>query len=194
MNGNLMINSWFDLRNSAPISPFELLANAQLDGVNGLFEYADDYMPPPSGTWAATPISILNQPKCAALETDNQQMVAYGDQWNFQHEIANLDSDLAPPLKKMLFLRGGIQWQMHIPLTFATDVDEVLLSYLDNAGTRGDYAGAVPAIRFTGPFATGVHNLVITLKNNGRAIMGLRTIATASGDWAMYESEWIIVP
>lgn len=68
----------------------------------------------------------------------------------------------------------------------------IQLSFRDNAGTRGDQSGTIPVISFTGSF-TGSKNLVLTLKQLGHVVMGLRAIDSL-GAWSMYESEWIIVP
>lgn len=120
-------------------------------------------------------------------------MVADANQWNFRHQTVNLASDLAPPLQKVIYLRGGRQWQMDIFLDLGTTATDLQLSFLDNAGTRGDYAGTIPVINFAGPIASPA-KLSITLKDFGKVSMGLRMIDSVSGDWSMYEMDWVIVP
>ncbi len=100
---------------------------------------------------------------------------------------------LAPPPAKVIFLRGGPAWEMSIPINFGgATYNDLQLSFRDNAGTRGDYAGTVPVIAFQGLF-TGAQTLSVTLKSPGRISMGLRSI-DLSGNWSMFEMEWIIVP
>jgi hypothetical protein len=74
----------------------------------------------------------------------------------------------------------------------ASTYTDVQLSFRDNAGTRGDMTGTIPAISFTGSF-TGVQKLSLTLKTIGVAVMRIRLIHSG-GAYSMYESEWIIVP
>jgi hypothetical protein len=66
------------------------------------------------------------------------------------------------------------------------------LSFRDNAATRGDFAGTIPVISFTGMNYTGNTSLEVTLKQLGTVIMGLRAI-NAAGDYSMFEMEWHIV-
>ena len=187
------INSWYDLQNTAPKNPFDLIANAFLNGTGGQFLYSTTYIDPPGGTWTASPIFNSGQATCEALGTDNFQMVANAAQWNFQHQTANTAATLAPPMRKLVYLRYGTMWQMKIPLSLGgITVDDVQLSFLDNAGTRGDYAGAIPVISFPGTFS-GTVNLIVTLKQPGQVSMGLRVIDAATSDWSMFESDWVVV-
>ncbi len=185
--------SWYDLQNTAPKSPFDLIANAYIGGNQGEFAYSTTFVDPPGGVWTPSPITYLQEATCIALESDNQLMVADANQWNFRHQTVNLASDLAPPLQKVIYLRGGRQWQMDIFLDLGTTATDLQLSFLDNAGTRGDYAGTIPVINFAGPIASPA-KLSITLKDFGKVSMGLRMIDSVTGDWSMYEMDWVIVP
>jgi len=82
---------------------------------------------------------------------------------------------------------------MSIPLDFGGTYDNVQLSFKDNAGTLGYFTGTVPVIDFSGAAFTGQQTLYVTLHQVGRVVMGLR-VMDSSGNWNMYESEWIIVP
>lgn len=146
-----------------------------------------------SGTIVASPFVYTGTPTCSALGTDSLQRVTDADQWNFSHMTRNSSAMLAPPLAKVIFLRGGVAWEMSIPINFGgATYNDLQLSFRDNAGTRGDYAGTVPVIAFQGLF-TGAQTLALTLKRPGRISMGLRAI-DLSGNWSMFEMEWIIVP
>ena len=186
--------SWYDLQDTAPKNPFDIIAYADLGGTLGQFEYSSDFLNP-GGTWVATPITVQDGGDCKAWETDNQQKVADAAMWSQQHQVTNAATDLAIPLRKMMFLRGGTAWQMRIPLNLAVGIDSLQLSFLDNAGTRGDSQGTIPVIRFDPgvSYAPGIVTLTVTLKDFGTLSMGLKSIASGSGDEAMMEMDWIIV-
>jgi len=85
---------------------------------------------------------------------------------------------------------------MEIKLDFAVGLDDLQLSFLDNAGTRGDAQGTVPVLGFSlgAPFASGSHVLNLTLKSFGTVSLGLYSLATTSGDQGMMELDLVIVP
>jgi hypothetical protein len=91
-NCNAPIDSWIDWQNAEPKDPMDPVAN----------------------TWSypGTPA-----PSVTALETDNLQMVADAAQWNFQHLMLNAATNPALSLAKVIFLRGGMQWQNSIQIT-----------------------------------------------------------------------------
>lgn len=190
--GATTINSWYDLQNSAPRNPFDLIANAYLNGTQGVFAYSDTFKDPPGATWIPSPIIYSSEAVCTALESDNFQKVADANQWNFNHQTVNTSSGLALPLHKVIYLRGGHSWQMDVMLDLGTPTNDLQLSFLDNAGTRGDYAGAVPVITFPGSHS-GIVQLSLTLHEVGRTSMGLRMIDSGTGDWSMFEMDWVIV-
>lgn len=88
--------SWYDLQNTAPKSPFDLIANAYIGGNQGEFAYSTTFVDPPGGVWTPSPITYLQEATCIALESDNQLMVADANQWNFRHLTVNLASDCCP--------------------------------------------------------------------------------------------------
>ena len=193
---NGMINSWIDWAKTTPQDPQDIIAYASLQGVTGVYVNSTTFMAPSGGTTAATPISLASAPVVIALGTDNLLNVANAADWMFNHQTANVNTDLARPLQKVIFLRGGLGWRNEINLDFgASSYATVQLSFRDNAGTRGDMSGTIPVISFThtGGGFTGVQKLAVTLKTIGVAVMGISVI-NGSGAYTMYESEWIIVP
>ena len=175
-----------------PRNPFDLIAMAKANGNTGVFKHVSDFIDPPAG-WSSSPLSVDAAPTCSALELTNAQMVADADQWMFLHKTADLSTDLPPPLDKLLFLRGGTQWQMVLKFALSEDISNLQLSFLDNAATRGEIGGTIPVIEFDATLS-GIISLELTLKQMGDVSMGLRTITSAGSDWAMYESRWRIVP
>lgn len=185
------VRSFNDLENHVPKSPLDLIAYAQFKGSTGVFAYSNDYL----GANAATvPLSLADGGIVEAWESDNQQLVGDAEMWTMQHRMVNVSSSVPPPLHKLAFLRGGIPWKNTILLDVAVDLDYILLSFMENAGTRGDAQGAIPVLRFDGPVPSGQHPLVLTLKHYGEVSMGLKTLATTSGDEAMMEMDWVVVP
>ncbi|MEP7218618.1 MAG: hypothetical protein ABI876_06855 [Bacteroidota bacterium] len=191
-NSPEMVASWIDWANAEPQSPLDLIANATLNGTQGVFARSSNYWNPGSWYSGGNPFTLANSPTCVALGTDSQQKIADAAQWNMQHLTANTTG--APPLRKVIFLRGGLDWEMHIPLAFGASTYVIAeLSMRDNAGTRGDSQGTVPVISFSSASYTGNVSLNVTLKGFGRTAMGL-VVKDNAGNWSMYESEWIIVP
>lgn len=118
------------------------------------------------------------------------QNVADADQWN-NRLTAKIDSTVAIPLRKVIFLRGGTSWKMRIPIDFGgSTYTDIQLSFRDNAATRGDAQGTWPVIQFGGSF-TGVCTLEVVIKTMGRVSIGLR--AVTGGTTSMFEMEWMIV-
>ena len=184
------ITSWYDLENHSPKNPFDLIAFAQFAGVNGEFEYSTEFL----GTnGATTPLSLAAGGSLGAWGSDSGQKMGDADMWTMQHKMVNVSNLVPPPLHKLAFLRGGMEWKNTLLVDVAVDLDYMMLSFLENAGTRGDAQGTVPVIRFDGPIIAGQHPLVLTLKTFGEVSMGLKTLATTSGDKAMMEMDWVIV-
>jgi hypothetical protein len=186
------IQSWIDWRTSTPKNPLDLIAYATFDGTVGSYSLSTTYAPT-GGAWQPNTWSINGSIVCAALGTDNIQKVANADQWNFAHQTQAPYSNPAPPLSKVIFLRGGTEWIMTIPINMAACSD-LQLSFRDNAGTRGDAQGTIPVLLWSGAIAGATHVLKVTLKTTGQVVMGLKATDTGSGQPTMYESEWIIVP
>ena len=184
------ISSWIDLQNYPPRSPFELIANAILNSTTGEYLNSTTYANP--SAWIDSPFAVNGEPTVAALGSDNLQNVADAAQWNFTHETWNSSSKLAPPLQNVIFLRGRTHWQNNIPINFgSSSYVDIELSFLDNAATRGDYAGTYPVISWTGSF-TGSVTLHLTVKTMGQVKLGLRAI-DSSGNYSMFELICMIV-
>lgn len=166
------INSWYDLQKLCPTDPLELLANAEISGTAGSHYFSGNYIEG-AGSWADCTATISAKPVVSALETNNEQMVADADQWNFSHQTWLDSASLAIPLRKKIFLRGGIQWVNLVEFSSGGDpITEIQLSFLDNAATRGDKQASVPVIRWTGLNLTDIP-LSLTFKMYGEVVLGL---------------------
>lgn len=188
------ILSWLDFFQIPPADPQDMIAIVSLDGKIGEYRNSSNYINP--GTWVDTPAQFHNIPVCLTLHTDNEQMVADAAAWNLSHLTGNLGNDVAPPLRKTIFLRGGIEWSMEVQLDLSPDTQvDLQLSYLVNAATRGDCSDTVPVIAWNDPFS-GAVNMLVTLKAPGpmKVEMGMRMQDQTSGDYSMFDMDWIIVP
>ncbi len=148
---------------------------------------------PPSSNWNSSQIAIIAPPTCVALETTNQLMVADAAQWNFDHLTAWLGALVPTPLNKSLYVRGGTQWRMDIPLSLGSlSYSELQISILSNVGTRGDCQGTIPAVIFNSRIYSGIVTFRISLKKLGTFSIGIRAIDT-NGYYSMFSSTWNVV-
>lgn len=190
-NNGSNVQSWIDFSNLCPKTPLALIAWGKLGSTVGTYQNSSTYINPPGG-WVTDGCSVSNEPFCSALQSDNQQMVADADQWNFSHLTRSDNSNLTPPLKKLIFLRGGNQWKMTLPITMGMNCTNVQLSLLNNAATRGDAQGTVPVIDFNEGFSAGsVVDLEVTLLSFGQVTIGLRLLN--GSQYSMFAMDWVIV-
>lgn len=79
-------------------------------------------------------------------------------QWTLAHQGGNFNATTAPPLRRVLFLRGGRQWKNVLNFNLGgITASEVQLSFRDNAASSGNFtgsaSGSIPVIKWTGPAA-----------------------------------------
>lgn len=183
------INSWTDLQQTCPKDPRDLIAYAMIESQVGSFELSSNYIAP--GTWVTSPLEVSDDPTVSALGTDDLQKVADANQWNFQHQTWNSSSALAIPLRKLVFLRAGTMWLNRLPLDLGeTPIQEIQISFLSNAGTRGDAQGKVPVIRWSGVSLANQVFLEVTLKVAGQVQIGIWTYNGTN--YQMYEMIWAV--
>jgi hypothetical protein len=118
-------------------------------------------------------------------------------QWTLAHQGGNFNATTAPPLRRVLFLRGGRQWKNVLNFNLGgITASEVQLSFRDNAASSGNFtgsaSGSIPVIKWTGP-AAGTLLFELALKQYGRFNMAVKVTDTL-GNHSMFEMEWIVVP
>ena len=187
---NKPIRSWYDLESHSPKNPFDLIAYASFVGIAGTFEYGTEFL---GANAATTPLSLADGGDVQAWESDNHQMTGDAEMWTMRNKMVNVSTNVPPPLRKLAFVRDGMQWKNTLLVDVAVDLDYILLSFLQNAGTRGDGQGTVPVVKFDGPIIAGTHPLELTLLQRGLVTLGLKSKATTSGDQAMFELDLQIV-
>jgi hypothetical protein len=188
-NDSMGINSYYDLQNTCPKSPLDLIANASLGGNVGTLVQSTTFN---NETWAdvGTLVAINSKPTITTLGGDHLQNAADAQQWMFSHLTWNNSSTVPFPLRRTVFLRAGTGWTNRIVLTFPSGIQEAQLSFLNNAATRGDKQGTIPVIGFSGTFTSPVA-LDIVLKQPGNVRMGLWLFNGTN--YYMFDMEWIIV-
>jgi hypothetical protein len=186
------IMSWYDLQTYAPKSPLEIISYAKLGTVVGELSN-ETYQTPVGGTWDVPLVSISSAPLCYANGTDSAQKNEDALQWNFQHKTWYGTDPIAIPLRELLFLRSGNEWKMKFGLSFASAWTMVMLSFRNNAATRGDDQGTIPVIKFGSGSFSGNYELELTLQNiTGQFMMGL--VGRQGSHSSMFEMEWVLVP
>lgn len=193
------INSWNDFQNMAPMDPRDLIAYATLGGspVVGDWYLSNNYIQPgPGSVWIPSPITFAGQAVAITNASDEGQMNFDATSWNFQNKTVNNAATVAPPLRKVIFIRAGIQWMNTIPLGLGSSPSfvDLQLSFLENAATRGDMQGTVPVIRWaSGPYS-GPSSMSLVVKGPGRFTLGLMGINNNSTpDWSMFEMDIVAV-
>jgi hypothetical protein len=193
MNGNAQ--SWLDLPVMQPMDPRDLIANVQLFATQGAFSRSSTYL---QAGWVASPFVYTGTPICTSLHSDDLSTVNDAAQWNVAHQVINVAATIPPSMQKVAFMRGGTQWQMTLPINFGgSNHDNVQVSFRDNVSSAGTFlnsaTGTIQAFTFSGTF-TGVNNLLITFKQTGRFVLGLVHRNASSGNWSMFEMEFVILP
>lgn len=193
-NLNTAPQSWYDLAILQPIDPRHLIADARLDNSQGTFVRSSSFL---VTTWATGSTVLTGSTTCQAWQTDNLMKVEDAEQWNLAHQGGNFTSSVAPPLRRIVFLRGGREWRNELFLNFGPTVyNDVQLSFRDNAASSGNFSSGgsatVPAYKWSGAF-TAAPALSVSLKQFGRFLMALK-LTDSLGNNTMWEMEWIVVP
>ncbi len=126
-----MIQSWIQWEKTTPKNPLELIANVAFSGpIAGTYANSTTYNNAGGGSWATAIESFpySGDPVCVTLATDKQEMVANAEQWNFDHVTRDSSSSLPPTLHDVVFPRGGVLWEMQIPMDFGANTYDLELS------------------------------------------------------------------
>ncbi len=187
------VMSWYDFPVMSPLDPRNVIANSFLGPTQGVFKRSSTFLQP---AWVASPWAFTAPASCVSLHLDDQLEVNNAAQWTFSHQIFNNAASLPIPLRKVLFMRGGTQWEMDISIDFGADTySDVQLSLRDNGGTSGDFedaaTGTVPTIFFSGTF-TGVQIFRVTISQFGRIAAAFVAKDNETGQYSMFEMEWVI--
>jgi hypothetical protein len=198
---NMSPRSFGDLSQMDPKDPREIIDYVQITSgapIPGIWGLSNDYFTPtPPSVWGASPVSLAAFATVTTNHTDDQQMVYNASAYTQANvQSTAFSTGYAPPLRKIVYCRSGIEWRNSIPLTFPSSpaIVEVQLSFLDNAATRGDSAGTVPVFTFLSGSFVVAPSLQIVLKRSGRYSLGLLTIDNNSpAGYGMFELDIVSV-
>lgn len=195
---------WLSLENSNPMPISDFITYVALFNgsttTKGQIVMSDVYNVPTGGTWVNSPITLTSEPSVIAVDAPNdvtQQIVA--DSMNMQTKMANLDSDVPPPLKNLVYLYGNfnekLRYMCYLPISLSgLSYDLFQISVLENVGTQGDMHGNIEVIDFgVGPF-TGTQTLqFIFSENMGPVNIGIRLESTTNLS-SIFELKLVILP
>jgi hypothetical protein len=195
---NSSVQSWYDVPIQQAIDPRILIANAQLGTTQGTFFRSPNFGN--AVAWVPSPFVLAGTVTCTSLHSDDLLTVADAAQWNFSHQGGNyLPAAVPPPVKKILFLRGGTEWEMSFDINLGgATYSDLQISFRDNAAVYGEFIGlpsgfgGIPTILF-GSALTGTKTLKLTLKMTGTFVMAI-SARDGGGNASMFEMEWNIVP
>jgi hypothetical protein len=197
------VTDWYDWEGAQPQEISDLVAYASFGGgieliLPGTRTRVADFA---NQSWAESQLTIASQPLCLANGSDKEGNNANAQQWMFDHRTWNDSATLPPALTKVMFMRAGTQWRMSIAFsrTGPEKIDEVYLAFRDNGGTRGDYAGTYPVIKWASSAGgyDGLLQLFVDLRRTGRYNVVLWTKSKPTGTpaspvYSMTEMEWIV--
>lgn len=186
--------SWSDLPVVQPGDPRSLILYSAIGGIPGIFARSTNFL---ATVWGVSPfVFSATNTKVLSLDTTDALSGVDALQWTFAHQMVNVSSTLAPPMRKVAFLRAGRKWNNILEFDMGVlNYSNVQLSFRNNLATSGTFlngaAGTVPVISFTGVF-TGVNILQLTLLQPGVYSMVLS--GTNGGSSYAFEMEWIVLP
>jgi hypothetical protein len=195
-NNSRVINSWNDMAVHSPWDVRDLVANVNLGIASGQFTRSTNFL---QSSWGgSSPLADTGTAQVTSNQANDFLTVNNAAQWNFSHKMVNVDTTLPPPLRKVLYVRGGVAWLNSVEIDFGgNNYVNVQLTVRDNGGVAGNFldsaSGSIPVASFQGTY-TGHQTLAFSTKGFfGRAMMCIVAKNNDTGVWSMFEMEWVIV-
>ncbi len=165
-----------------------------INGVPGVFTRSTNFIG--ASSWIASPFALQGSLVCTSLHSDDMLSVANAAQWTVAHQGINTSSSTPPPIRKLIFMRGGTEWQNTFSIDLGIGVYSGLqLSIRENATSAGDFTGTatgtIPVFQFQSGL-TGVVTFSVTVNMLGRFAMVL-SAKDGSANYSMFEMEWHVV-
>jgi hypothetical protein len=196
--------SWFDLVVMSPMDPRGIISSVSFENNAGsqtaaTFARSSTWLH--ASTWVNPPL-IVSQTASFVICPNVQDFasVEAANTWNGLHLMTAQNNQLPIAVQKIMFLKAGTAFVNNIFLDWSAGVTstDVQLSFRDNSTTSGDFQNSgtatVPVFAFTGAtFGLTARNLQVTVLRTGRFHVAMRIIDN-SGNYSMYEMEWIVLP
>ncbi len=186
---NLSVNGWNALTAAQPIDPLSIISNCVFAGTVGAWTRSTSFL---QSSWGTNTIAFTgNNTTMVSLDTTDSTTVVQAAQWVVQTKMVNIGASINPSVEKIAFAKAGPYWQNQYEIALgATNWTNVQLSFRDNLGTTGLFAGvaagAVPAFFFGGPF-TGNVQLYMTFPRAGTYSLVL--VVDNAGVYSTFEME-----
>jgi hypothetical protein len=188
---NLSVNGWNALTAAPPIDPATIISNCFLGATQGIWQRSTNFLQTSWGTNTIAFTANTTVTTLLSLNTTDATTVAQAAQWVVQTGMVNIGTAINPAVEKIVFMKAGPYWQNNVQIAFgATNWTNVQLSFRDNLGTLGAFAGsangAVPVFAFAGTI-TGATTLSLTIPKAGTYSLVL--VLDNAGAWSTFEME-----
>lgn len=186
---NLSVTGWNSLVQAQPIDPLSAIANCILGATVGIWKRSTTFL---EATWGTNTVAFSGaNTTVISLDTTDQTTVVQAAQFVVRTKMVNIGASINSSVNKIAFCKAGAYWQNQIEIAFgATNWTDVQLSFRDNLGTTGAFAGsasgAVPVFSFSGTI-TGNTVLYMTIPNPGTYSLVL--VMSNAGTYSTFEME-----
>ncbi|HET6401057.1 MAG TPA: hypothetical protein VFH95_06615 [Candidatus Kapabacteria bacterium] len=208
MNGT-RAQSWNDLVVLPPMDPRSIIASLAMEDQSGTMQNATFAR---SITWLNAGTTWINPPMTTtiaggptttshvvAANSYDFQAVVDATNWNTAHAMTAPALGLPIAVQNIMFLKADPRFINNLYLNMSSGVTatDIQLSMRDNSTTSGDFQNAanatVPVFQFpSSTYGGGGRNVQVSLTMPGRFHVAFRIIDN-SGNWSMFEMEWIVL-
>jgi hypothetical protein len=188
-NMNLSTTGWNAFSAALPIDPLTIISNCQIGATPGVWQRSTNFL---QTSWGTNTVGFTgNIATVISLNPTDASTTAWAAQWVVQTKMVNVGAAINPAVSKIAFAKAGQYWQNNIEIGFgATNWTNVQLSFRDNLGTSGAFAGsangAVPVFAFAG-IITGNLSLAMTIPTAGTYSLVL--VMDNAGTFSTFEME-----
>jgi hypothetical protein len=189
---NLQTTGWNALLASQPIDPLNAIANCSLGATAGAYKRSTTFL---QAAWGANAVAFTGVAGLISLNTTDASTVAWASQWVTQTKMADAAASINSSISKVAFVKAGPYWNNQLEIGFGgINYTDVQLSFRDNLGTTGAFAGsasgAVPVFSFAGNH-TGTELLSMTIPNPGTYSLVL--VMNNAGTYSTFEMEIVAI-
>lgn len=191
---NLFVQSWSDMIIAQPIDIRTIVANATLGVAPATFGRSTTFL---QTTWGTNSPAFTGSGSLTSLDPTDAKTIVEAQQWTLSHQMINTTTAIAPPIRKIMFLKAGEIWSNNFQIALGvSNYTDIQLGLRDNLGTSGNFIGSgtpgVPILTFSGVL-TGNVAFNVTVKQSGSFSMVLVVKDNATGTYSTFEMEWVVM-
>ncbi len=186
---NIITAGWRAFPGTQPIDPLSVILNCSLGAAQGVWQMSTNFL---QSSWGTNSIAYTgNNTTLVSLDTTDATTVVQAAQWVVQTKMVNVAASINPAVAKIAFTKASQYLQNQIEIALgATNWSNVQLSFRDNLGTSGSFAGgatgAIPVFSFPG-IITGNQVLSMTIAKPGTYSLVL--VLNNAGTFSTFEME-----